>query len=259
MIDTSASLQITALPAFSDNYLWLIHAGEHALIVDPGDAEVVEKALHALGCQLDGILLTHHHADHSGGAASLQQHWRCPVYAPESQHPAYAGLNAIQVKEGDHIAFPLLPVHSCQVITLPGHTLDHIAYYINDQHLFSGDVIFGAGCGRLFEGSPAQMYASLQKISALPAQTLIYPAHEYTAHNIAFALTIEPDNRMLQQRAEHTSALRQQQQPTLPTTLAVESATNPFLRSIQLAHLPAFQGLQPLEVFTEIRARRNQF
>ena len=261
MHSTSASIRIIPLPAFSDNYLWLIHAGGHALVVDPGDADVVEKALQANGCQLDGILLTHHHADHTEGAAALQQHWNCPLYAPESTHPAYTALSAIRVKNGDTIQFETLPGLACTAMALPGHTLDHIAFYMNKQHLFSGDVIFGAGCGRLFEGSPLQMYTSLQEIAALPADTLIYPAHEYTAHNIAFALTIEPENKQLQQRAKETATLRQLQRPTLPTTVALEIATNPFLRCGALASQAGsdFYGQPPLDIFTEIRARRNVF
>lgn len=259
MQETYASIQITPLPAFSDNYLWLIHAGKHALVVDPGDANVVQQALEAGGYQLEGILLTHHHADHVGGALALQQHWRCPVYAPDNQHPPYNALNAFLVKDGDDIEFTAFPELTCEVMALPGHTLDHIAYYINHQHLFSGDVLFGAGCGRLFEGSPAQMYASLQRIAALPAATLIYPAHEYTAHNIAFALTIEPDNSALQQRAQNTGQLRLNQQPTLPTTLALELATNPFLRCDSLSRQPDFHGQTAVDIFAELRARRNTF
>ncbi len=259
MHETSASIEITPLPAFSDNYLWLIHAGKHALVVDPGDAEVVEKGLEASNLQLDGILLTHHHADHTGGAAALQQHWRCPVYAPNHDHPAYEALQAIRVKPGDHIAFPQFKTLTCEVFGLPGHTLDHIAYYVNQHHLFSGDVLFGAGCGRLFEGTPAQMYASLQKIATLPPDTLIYPAHEYTAHNIAFAQTIDSNNKELQFRARTTASLRAQNIPTLPTTLSLELATNPFLRCEEIAQQAAFRHWQALDVFTELRARRNQF
>jgi hydroxyacylglutathione hydrolase len=259
MQETSASIQITALPAFTDNYLWLIHAGKHALVVDPGDASVVQQALEAGGYQLDGILLTHHHADHTGGALALQQHWHCPVYAPDNDHAAYRELDAVRVKDGEQIVFKTLPELSCVVMSLPGHTLDHLAFYIAQQHLFSGDIIFGAGCGRLFEGSPPQMYASLQRIAALPAATLIYPAHEYTAHNIAFALTVEPENADLQQRAQDTAALRQRQQPTLPTTLALEKATNPFLRCLSLSQQAAFYHWQPVDVFAELRARRNLF
>ncbi|WP_036307927.1 hydroxyacylglutathione hydrolase [Methylophilus sp. 5] len=259
MHDTSASIDITALPAFSDNYLWLIAYNGHALIVDPGDAEVVEQALAAAQLQLDGILLTHHHADHAGGAPALQQHWQCPVYTPDSDHPAYQALQATRVKQGDHITFTHFGTLTCEVLALPGHTLDHIAYYLNRQHLFSGDVLFGAGCGRLFEGTPAQMHASLQHIAALPPDTLIYAAHEYTAHNIAFAQTVDPDNQDLQQRALDTARLRAQQLPTLPTSLALELATNPFLRCEALSHQPAFQHWSALDVFTELRARRNHF
>lgn len=259
MHETSASIQITPLPAFSDNYLWLIHSGKHALVVDPGNAIVVEQALQTGNYQLKGILLTHHHSDHTGGAAALQQHWRCPVYAPDSDHPAYRELNALRVKDGDQVKFADFPDLSCQVMSLPGHTLDHIAYYINHQHFFSGDVIFGAGCGRLFEGTPPQMFASLQRIADLPSETLIYPAHEYTAHNIAFALTIEPGNTDLQARSENTALLRKEQQPTLPTTVALEIATNPFLRCKQLSQQSAFQDWQEIDIFTEVRARRNIF
>ncbi|MEZ0210667.1 MAG: hydroxyacylglutathione hydrolase [Methylophilus sp.] len=259
MQQTFASIAITALPAFSDNYLWLIHTGKHALIVDPGDATVVEHALQTGGYQLEGILLTHHHADHVGGALALQQHWQCPVYAPDNNHPSYNAVKAIRVKEGDCIEFASFPELSCQVMALPGHTLDHIAYYINQQHLFSGDVLFGGGCGRLFEGSPAQMYASLQQIAALPAETLIYPAHEYTAHNLAFAMTVEPENTTLQQRAQNTALLRKNQQPTLPTILSLELATNPFLRCESLSKRVDFQHWSAVHIFTELRARRNDF
>lgn len=259
MHDTSASLTISALPAFSDNYLWLIHCGRYALVVDPGDAEVVEQALQVHQLQLDGILLTHHHSDHVGGAAALQLHWQCPVYAPHSDLPVYRALQASRVQQGDQIHFSHFGTLTIDVLSLPGHTLDHIAYYLNRQHLFSGDVLFGAGCGRLFEGTPSQMHASLQQIAALPATTLIYPAHEYTAHNIAFAQTVDPDNPDLQQRAQDTAALRARQLPTLPTTLALELDTNPFLRCEALSQLPAFLNWSALDVFTELRARRNQF
>lgn len=259
MTETSTSLHINALPAFSDNYLWLVRQAQYALVVDPGDASVVEEALHQYQCQLVAILLTHHHADHTGGAAALQQRWHCPVYAPDNPHAAYAALDSIRVHDGEHLSFPALPGMHCQVMGLPGHTLDHIAYLVNHQHLFSGDVIFGAGCGRLFEGTPAQMYQSLQRIVALPETTLLYPAHEYTAHNIAFALTVDPDNELLRQRAARTSALRAQAQPTLPTTVGQEKNTNPFLRCTQLVKLPAFSHLTPLELFTELRTRRNSF
>ncbi|MFD0930137.1 hydroxyacylglutathione hydrolase [Methylophilus glucosoxydans] len=259
MDKSSASIEIIPLPAFSDNYLWLIQSGSLAWLVDPGDADVVEEALSKRKLSLKGILLTHHHADHVGGAARLQKHWRCPVYAPDSSQPSYQAMQTIPVHAGDTISLLPEDIISCEVLSLPGHTLDHVAYYVNQQHLFSGDVLFGAGCGRLFEGTPAQMYASLQQIAALPPETLVYPAHEYTAHNLAFAQTIEPDNRALLQRIATTRELRHQQRPSLPTSLAQELATNPFLRCEQLRLRPEFQSRSALEVFTEIRTRRNDF
>lgn len=259
MQETSASLEIVPLPAFSDNYLWLIHDGKHALIVDPGDAAVVESALKTRHLQLDAILLTHHHADHTDGAAALQQHCKCPVYAPDSDHQAYNALQANRVKTGDYIEFQHFPELSCEILGLPGHTLDHIAYYIDHHHLFSGDVLFGAGCGRLFEGTPSQMFNSLQAIAALPEETLIYPAHEYTAHNLAFAQMIEPGNTQLQQRAQETASLRAQQLPTLPTTLRSELATNPFLRCEEISQQDGFKDWRAVDVFTELRSRRNEF
>lgn len=259
MHPTSASLTITALPAFSDNYVWLIQQQQYALVVDPGDAAVVEHALSAGQLTLTGILLTHHHADHLGGAATLQQHWQCPVYAPDSPHPAYSAMQTTRVHDGDHLVLHAFAASDCEILTLPGHTLDHIAYLFNGQHLFSGDVLFGAGCGRLFEGTPQQMFTSLQRLAQLPAETLIYPAHEYTAHNIAFAQTIEPDNPALQHRAVSIAALRTQHLPTLPTTLALELATNPFLRCDALSELAEFEGWSAVDVFTELRARRNHF
>lgn len=259
MQETSASIEIIALPAFSDNYLWLIRQAQFALVVDPGDAAVISQALTSADLQLKGILLTHHHADHVGGAMALQQHWQCPVYAPDSAHAAYRMPQVTRVKQGDKLTFEHFSGLHSEVIALPGHTLDHVAYYFNQQHLFSGDVLFGAGCGRLFEGTPAQMYASLQTIAALPLETLIYPAHEYTAHNIAFAQTVDPDNLDLQQRAQTTASLRGRGLPTLPTRLKLELATNPFLRCEALSKQPAFFGWSAIDVFTELRARRNQF
>lgn len=275
MSTPSASLSVVPLPAFNDNYLWLLCLDGMAWVVDPGDAHVVDAALQAQGVQLVGILLTHHHADHTAGAAALQQRWRCPVYAPDSDHPAYQTCQCLTVHEGDVIdVFPLHGIQ-CQVLALPGHTLDHIAYLIRapgpsqpaasadtvqtTAHLFSGDVLFGAGCGRLFEGSPAQMYASLQRIAALPADTWIYPAHEYTEHNLAFAYRVDPDNPALQARIAETTAIRQQGRPSLPTCLSLELATNPFLRCAQLAQSDAFAGQSALQVFTTLRAQRNQF
>lgn len=259
MTATSASLEIQALPAFEDNYLWLLRQANHAVVVDPGDAEVVARALQTQQLQLAAILLTHHHADHTGGALALQRHWQCPVYAPQSQHAAYQGLEISHVQDGDSLPLPMLEGRHAQVIALPGHTLDHLAYWIDHTHLFSGDVLFSAGCGRLFEGTPAQMYASLQTLARLPGDTLIYPAHEYTTKNLEFALTIEPENPALLQRNLEVRSLRAQGQPSLPTRLRQELQFNPFLRCQQLTSLPQYQGLTPVELFAQIRAQRNSF
>lgn len=269
MSSSSASLTVIPLPAFSDNYLWLIAQGRYAWVVDPGDDAVVEAGLLRHGLQLAGILLTHHHADHTAGAAALQQRWQCPVYAPDSAHAAYDTGHSLRVSDGDLLDLAPLSGLRCEVLALPGHTLDHVAYFISEsgsndaentaQHLFSGDVLFGAGCGRLFEGTPAQMYASLQRIARLPAQTLIYPAHEYTQHNLAFALTVDANNTALHSRVHATAALRQQGLPSLPTCLDQELASNPFMRCEALALTPAFAGQSPLAVFTTLRERRNVF
>lgn len=259
MATNSARLLVHALPAFEDNYLWLIQSGKHAIVVDPGDADVVARFLHQAQLSLQAILLTHHHADHTAGAAALQQYWQCPVYAPVSTHSAYDAMQTLRVAQDQHIALPGLTGVPCKVLALPGHTLDHVAYLLAEQHLFSGDVLFGAGCGRLFEGSPAQMYASLQRIAQLPADTLIYPAHEYTANNIVFALQVEPDNPALQARAMHTRDLRAAGRPTLPTTLALELDTNPFLRCPQIMQKQPQLGTDALAVFTELRQQRNHF
>lgn len=259
MNETSASLHITALPAFSDNYLWLIEDGQHAVIVDPGDAAVVQAALQQRGLILAAILLTHHHADHTGGAETLQRDWQCQVYAPHSAHMAYQAVTATRVGDGDTVHISSMPALSFQVLALPGHTLDHLAYLLDQTHLFCGDVLFGAGCGRLFEGTAAQMYASLQTLAALPETTSVYPAHEYTSKNIAFALSIDTENVALQQRAQQTALQRAQGYPSLPSTIKLERQTNPFLRCEQLTQRGRYQGWQPLALFTELRRQRNDF
>lgn len=254
----NTSIRIIPLPAFNDNYIWLMTLRGLAWAVDPGDAAVVERYLSSQSLSLAGILLTHHHADHTGGAYALQSHWQCPVYAPESTHPAYEALHCQRLSDGERMA--LLPeALTAVVMTLPGHTLDHIAYVINQQHLFCGDVLFGGGCGRLFEGSASQMFASLQRIMQLPPETLIYPAHEYTAHNLAFAKGIEPDNLALKARITDTQRLRALQQPTLPSTVALELATNPFLRCDSLLHTDFASLGSALAVFTALREQRNHF
>ena len=222
-----AAIGVLAVPAFNDNYLWLIHDGRHAVAVDPGDAAPVLAALTANQLTLSAILLTHHHADHVGGVATLLQHCAVPVYGPRNEVIAQVSN---PLGEGDIVSLTA-PALSLSVLDVPGHTRGHIAYFAA-QHdwLFCGDTLFAGGCGRLFEGTPQQMHHSLQKLAALPSQTQVYCAHEYTLANLRFAAHVEPDNRALQARIATEQAKRDAGQSTVPSTIALERATNPFLR-----------------------------
>lgn len=226
-------LAIEPIPAFQDNYIWCLHDGATAWVVDPGDAEPVEEFLAARKLGLEGILITHHHSDHIGGVAQLVR-TQAPRHVFGPCNPAIAGLTHM-LTGGDTVALLGL---SLTVIEVPGHTLDHIAYFAeraaeaaSPPLLFCGDTLFAAGCGRLFEGSPEQMYESLQKLAALPAATAVYCTHEYTLANLRFAREVEPDNLALQTRVSDAEQLRRESQPTLPSTLQLELATNPFLRA----------------------------
>jgi hydroxyacylglutathione hydrolase len=256
-------LQIIPIPAFNDNYIWLLHNHRQAVVVDPGDAEPVIATLLDLQLQLDTILITHHHHDHIGGVTTLLNTYpQARVYAPKQE--AY-DFPHIAVAEPDTVAINILDI-SLAVIDVPGHTLGHIAYYLQDKRngssqLFCGDTLFGAGCGRLFEGTPAQMYHSLQKLTALPPHTEIYCTHEYTLHNLDFAMTLEPNNPQLQTRQFDTLQLRQHKQPSLPSTLQQELATNPFLRcdSSEIKASIQLHNADALQVFTTIRELRNHY
>ncbi|KAF1858516.1 hypothetical protein Lal_00015033 [Lupinus albus] len=223
-------VQAGLLPGAHDNYLWLIHDGVHAAVVDPGDAGPILAALREHGLTLTAILLTHHHADHIGGVTRLLEHSNVPVFGPRNDGIAVVGH---PLGEGDRVPVPGLDL-SLRVLDVPGHTNGHIAYVRDDagaHWLFCGDTLFGGGCGRLFEGTPAQMAASLAKLAALPDDTLVYCAHEYTLSNLRFAEALEPGNRALQLRIEHDSRLRGTHLPTIPSTIGIEKATNPFLRT----------------------------
>ncbi len=230
MMDSSRVMNLVALPAFTDNYIWLLHDGQQALVVDPGDAAPVTKALDDLGLQLAAILVTHHHADHVGGVNALRPRLQGPVYGParETMPQPIQTLNG-----GDEIQ--VLGLHF-RVIDVPGHTAGHIAYVqmgAGPQEaplLFCGDTLFSAGCGRLFEGTPAQMVKSLQKLSGLPGNSRVCCTHEYTLSNLKFAQAVEPGNAARAAYHERCIKLRAAGQPTLPSSLALELQINPFLR-----------------------------
>lgn len=251
-------LTLIPLPAFEDNYIWTWHDDRHAVVVDPGDAAPVIDYLAARNLALAAILVTHHHRDHTGGIAGLRQRYDCAVYGPDnSRIPQVTHA----VKGGDRITLPA-PSLYFDVMATPGHTLDHVSY-LGHGHLFCGDTVFGCGCGKLFEGTPAMMAASLDAILGLPDATRLCCAHEYTLSNIDFAMTVDGTNPALVERADMDRALRAAGRPTLPSTLALEKATNPFLRF----HEPSMRDLAarrlnrpdpaPAEVFGAIRAAKD--
>jgi hydroxyacylglutathione hydrolase len=253
-------MQVHAVPAFQDNYLWVLVEGRRAAVVDPGDAAPIERFLAQNALTLDAILATHHHGDHVGGVAALVERWRCPVFGPA--HDGVEGLDR-KLGEGDRIHVPGVDVEFA-VLDVPGHTAGHIAY-AGAGAVFCGDTLFACGCGRLFEGTAAQMHASLGKLAALPPATRVYCAHEYTLSNERFALAVEPGNRALVERHARDSATRERGEATVPSTIGEERATNPFLRCtapevIASAERHAGRKLaDPVAVFAEIREWKNKF
>lgn len=253
-------LKISAIPAFGDNYIWLLTAGSKTCaVVDPGDEDPVLEVLQKQGLDLRYILLTHHHADHVGGVTALLERYKATVFGPDEERIPFVQKVC---REDDRVNLADLNAEF-RVLEVPAHTRSHIAYY-GEGVLFSGDTLFSQGCGRLFEGSAADMQKSLDKLAALPSETRNYCAHEYTQANCAFALEVEPDNRDLQARAVEVDRLRAGGKITLPTRLADELATNPFLRTRQTGVINAARRIDPaatpgIGTMAAIRAWKDRF
>ena len=258
-------INIIPIAAFKDNYIWTLHNRQYAAVIDPGDAAPVRVWLDTQQIRLAAILCTHHHNDHTGGICELAQLYNVPVYGPRHEiipcisHP---------VSEGDIVEISELNI-SIKVLDIPGHTRGHVAYLTRKSpdeagNIFCGDTLFGCGCGRLFEGTAAQLHHSLQYLAQLADDTKVYCAHEYTEANIHFALACEPDNVRLKQRLEEARSLSENEQPTLPSTIALEKATNPFLRCtepgiIRTLHKRGLTDSTELAVFSALREWKNYF
>lgn len=252
--------RVTIIPILNDNYSYLVHdtQSRQTAVVDPALSQPVLDVLAANGWQLNFIFNTHHHGDHVGGNLELKQKTGCKVVAAAADRHRIPGYD-IGVNDNDVVMLGNL---AARIIATPGHTSGHIVYYFADHGLlFCGDTLFSMGCGRLFEGSAEQLWQSLQKLKGLPSTTRIYCAHEYTQANGRFALSVEPDNLALQQRIAAVSQLRANGQPTLPSTIAQERATNPFFRedSPALQKTIGMSGKSALDVFTRLRELKDSF
>lgn len=251
-------MNILPLPAFTDNYIWLIEENGKATVVDPGEAEVVNNCLKEKNLELENILITHHHYDHTGGVEKLRESYECNVYGPCDS--PFNGVE-IKLKENDEIQ-----IHDTKfkIIEVPGHTLDHIAYYSEEQStLFCGDTLFSGGCGRIFEGTPNQMYESLSKLSVLDLSTIIYCTHEYTQSNLNFAIEVEPGNDNLVEYKNNIDMKRSKNEISLPTNLKLEKSINPFLRSHvaeikeNIKDFAKINHPSDLETFTAVRSLKD--
>ena len=251
-------MNILPLPAFTDNYIWLIEENGKATVVDPGDAKVVDSYLKENGLKLENILITHHHYDHTGGVEQLKESYECNVYGPYDS--PFKGVE-IKLKENDEIT---IHSYSFKIIEVPGHTLDHIAYYSAEQDvLFCGDTLFSGGCGRIFEGTPSQMFKSLSKLSILDLTTKIYCTHEYTQSNLNFAVKVEPHNNILVEYKNKIDEKRLKNEISLPTNLKLEKDINPFLRSHvseikeNIKDFAKINHPNDLETFTAVRSLKD--
>lgn len=253
-------LDVIPIPAFDDNYIWCLRKPGVAevVLVDPGDADPVIAYLEAEGLTAAAVLITHHHYDHVGGVADLARRYPLEVFGPADE-----GIASVThpVREGDMVRLPVLGAEF-RVLDVPGHTRGHVAY-VGHGLLFCGDTLFAAGCGRLFEGTAKQMQASLEKIRTLADDTLMYCAHEYTLDNLRFALVVEPDSAELRARQKADQAKRTHGLPTIPSTLGLEKATNPFLRYLEPTVIEAAQAYagrslpHAAEVFSVVRAWKD--
>ena len=253
-----SELEIHQFPCLADNYGFLIHAGQQTAAIDTPEVGPIVAALDAKGWRLTHILNTHHHPDHAGGNLALKQRTGCHIIGPSADRDRIPGIDEA-VGEGDRFSFG---GHAVQVFDVPGHTRGHIAYWFPDDGVaFVGDTLFALGCGRLFEGTPRQMWSSLQKLMVLPAETRVYCAHEYTQANARFALSVEGENPDLVARSRRIDELRAQGLPTVPTTIGEELLTNPFLRpeSPILRASLGMEGAETVDVFAETRRRKDHF
>jgi hydroxyacylglutathione hydrolase len=254
------ALDIVLVPALSDNYVYLLHdaASGATAVVDPGEAAPVEAALVERGWTLTHILNTHHHADHIDGNEALKAKYGATLVGPKAEAARIPDMD-VTVAEGDTYDFA---GHTAQVFETPGHTTGHISFYFADSDaLFPGDTLFSLGCGRMFEGTPAQFWDSLRKLRSLPDSTYIYCGHEYTASNAKFALSIDGDNDALKARATEIEELRAEGRPTIPSLLGQEKAINPFLRADdpKIAAAVGKSGADPVEVFAAVRKGKDTF
>ncbi len=253
-------MNVLAIPAFVDNYIWMLEHGDAAVVVDPGDAAPVERELAARRLALGAILLTHHHADHIGGADELARRHGCAVHAPDDPR---IGATTHAVRDGDRVELGAIGL-TLEVHAIPGHTSSHIAF-AGAGELFCGDTLFAGGCGRLFEGTPAQMVTSLDRLAALPGTTRVWCGHEYTVANLAFARAVEPRSAAIAARLERETERRARGAATLPSTIALEHETNPFLRCDEAtvrasAERHAGHALEArVDVFATLRAWKNEF
>jgi hydroxyacylglutathione hydrolase len=251
---------IAPIRAFKDNYIWCLRRGRSAVVVDPGDAAPVLDYLDAQGLQLEAILATHHHADHVGGIPDLLAKYNVPVFGPRREN--IPGITR-KLAEEDEIDVPGVGMHM-RVLDIPAHTAGHIAYF-GEGVLFSGDTLFSCGCGRLFEGTPAQMHTSLSKLAALPPDTLVFCGHEYTLSNLRFAAAADPANPAIGERVQAARAALDCGNPSLPSTLKDELAANPFLRTREPALIESasrFAGrilTDPVQVFAALREWKDGF